>query len=397
MDSETDMPSLRLKNREDRRLRAGHLWVYSNEVDVASTPLKGLEPGAIARLSAHGGRFLGYVGVSPHSLIAGRIISRDPDHPPGKSLFAHRLKVAMGLRDRLYPGGCYRLIFGESDLLPGLVADRFGDYVVLQATTSTMEALKGPVIDAVQTVLAPKGILWRNDGAARDAEGLPRYTEVAAGEVPESVPLTENGIGFHAPVQQGQKTGWFYDQRDNRARLARYAPKDVLDVFCYAGAWGLSAAVAGAKATFVDSSEQALKTVSEGAAALDVTAECIKGGAFDVLAGLKEEGRRFDTVIVDPPAFIKRRKDHRQGLAAYQRINQLAMRLLSRDGLLVSCSCSHHLSIQELQGSIERAARHIDRFVQVLEIGGQSADHPIHPAIPETGYLKALFCRVLPA
>lgn len=397
MTASEDLPELRLNAREDRRLRAGHLWIYSNEVDVQATPLKSLDPGALVRVVSDRGRFLGYAGVNPHALIAARILSRDPEHPPGKGLFVHRLNVALALRERLYPGGFYRLAFGESDLLPGLVADRYGPYVVLQAGTAAMEAMKGEVVDAVSSILEPKGMLWRNDSGAREMEDLPRYVEVAAGHVPEAVGVVENGVEYTAPVQSGQKTGWFYDQRDNRHRFARYRPASVLDVFCYTGAWGLSVAAGGARAAFVDASAQALEGVRTDGARLGVEAEVFQGNAFDVLRGLRDENRQFDAVVVDPPAFIKRKKDHRQGVAAYQRINQLAMLLLARDGLLVSCSCSHHLATDELVAAIQRAARHVDRFVQVLEIGGQSADHPVHPAIPETRYLKAVFCRVLPA
>jgi 23S rRNA (cytosine1962-C5)-methyltransferase len=389
-----DFPELRLRPREDRRLRAGHLWVYSNEVDTAATPLVGLAPGAVASLLGADGRFLGYAGVNPHSLIAARILSRDPRHPPGRSLFVHRLKVALSLRDPLYPGGYYRALFGEGDELPGLVVDRFGDLVVLQAGTAAIEAMKGEVVDAVRKVLQPAGILWRNDGGVRELEGLPRYVEVAAGEVPDEARVIEEGIEFGAPIRHGQKTGWFYDQRDNRARLARYRPASVLDVYSYVGAWGLSAAARGARATLIDASAAALEIAGRNAQRLGLEVETVEGQAFDAMRALAEEGRSFDCVVVDPPAFIKRRKDHKAGLAAYQRANQLALRLLKRDGLLVACSCSFHLSTEELLGAIQRAARHFDRFVQVLEIGGQAADHPSHPAIPETRYLKAVFCRV---
>lgn len=393
--SAPDCPELRLKPREDRRLRAGHLWVYSNEVDTATTPLTAFEPGAIVRVNSAEGRFLGYAGVSPRSLIAARILARDLAHPPDRSLLVHRLKVALALRERLYAGGCYRALYADGDGLPGLIADRFGDVVVLQSGTAAMEAMKGAVVDAVQKVLAPTGILWRNDSGARDLEGLDRYVEVAAGEVPDEVRLVENGIEFTAAVRAGQKTGWFYDQRDNRARLARYQPASVLDVYGYTGAWGLSAAARGARATVVDSSAMALDTAERDAQRLGLTVETIQGQAFDVMKALADEGRSFDAVIVDPPAFIKRRKDQKAGLAAYQRANQLAMRLLERDGLLVSCSCSFHLSQDDLLLAIQRAARHMGRFVQVLELGGQAADHPSHPLIPETRYLKAVFCRVI--
>jgi 23S rRNA (cytosine1962-C5)-methyltransferase len=394
--SQPDFPDLKLKPREDRRLRAGHLWVYSNEVDTAATPLATLAPGAIVRLHSAEGRFLGYAGANPHSLIAARILSRDVSHPPGRPLFVHRLKMALALRERLYPEGCYRALFAEGDGLPGLVADRFGDIVVLQAGTAAIEAMKGEVVDAVQKVLAPAGILWRNDSAVREFEGLERYVEVAAGTVPDEARLVEGGIEFSAPIRAGQKTGWFYDQRDNRARLARYRPASVLDVFSYTGAWGLSAASRGARATLVDASASALDVAEAGARRLGLEIETVQGQAFDVMKALADEGRSFEAVIVDPPAFIKRRKDHKAGLAAYQRANQLAMRLLERDGLLVSCSCSFHLSQDDLLLAIQRAARHLGRVVQVLELGGQAADHPSHPLIPETRYLKAAFCRVVP-
>jgi 23S rRNA (cytosine1962-C5)-methyltransferase len=391
-----DFPELKLKPREDRRLRAGHLWVYSNEVDTGATPLTGLASGAIVRVSSAEGRFLGYAGVNPHSLIAARVLSRDTARPPDRSLFVHRLKVALSIRERLYGDGCYRALYADGDAVPGLIVDRFRDYVVLQAGTAAIEAMKGEVVDAVRKVLAPAGILWRNDAGAREPEGLERYVEVADGEVPEEVPVFEGGTQYTAPIHAGQKTGWFYDQRDNRARLARYSPASVLDVFSYTGAWGLSAATRGARATLVDASATALEIAARDAARLGVEVEIVQGQAFDVMKALADEGRSFEAVVVDPPAFIKRRKDQKAGLAAYQRANQLAIRLLERDGLLVSCSCSFHLSQDDHLLAIQRAARHMGRFVQVLELGGQAADHPSHPLIPETRYLKAVFCRVTP-
>lgn len=389
------LPELKLKSREDRRIRAGHLWIYSNEVDTTATPLTGFSAGQIVRLVSDRGRFLGYAGVNPHTLIAGRLLSRDPDSPPGADFLKRRLNAALGLRDRLYSSGHYRLIFGESDGVPGLVADRFGDYVVLQAGTVTMENLKGAVVDAVRSVLSPRGILWRNDSGARDMEALEKYVELACGEVPELVPVIEGDLEFRAPLHRGQKTGWFFDQRDNRQRFGRYPASRMLDVFCYTGAWGLAAARRGAASTFVDASAQALEWVQAEGRRLGLSTETRQGNAFEVLRELREEGRSFDAVIVDPPAFIKRRKDYRQGLAAYQRINQLAMLLLDQEGWLVGCSCSHHLPLDDLLGALQRAARHVSRRLQVVEIGGQSADHPIHPAIPETRYLKAVYCRVV--
>ncbi|NGX15868.1 class I SAM-dependent rRNA methyltransferase [Wenzhouxiangella sp. XN24] len=392
----TDYPELRLKPREDRRPRAGHLWIYSNEVDTAATPLNKLPAGAIVRLMSAEDRFLGYAGVSPHSLIVARILSRDVAHPPDRSLVVHRLKVALAMRERLYGQGCYRALFADGDGLPGLVVDRFGDIVVLQAGTATMENMKGDIVDAVTKVYSPAGILWRNDSSARKLEGLERYVEVAAGEVPDEVRVVDNALELTAPLRTGQKTGWFYDQRDNRARLARYRPDSVLDVFSYTGAWGLAAAARGARAMLVDSSATALEVAERDAQRLGLEVETAEGQAFDVMKALADEGRSFAAVVVDPPAFIKRRKDQKAGLIAYQRANQLAMRLLERDGLLVSCSCSFHLSQEDHLVAIQRAARHLGRAVQVLELGGQSADHPSHPLIPETRYLKAVFCRIVP-
>ena len=216
------LPSLRLKANADRRLRAGHLWVYSNEIDVAATPLNLFQPGDQAVLEAAGGKALGIVAMSPNNLICARLLSRDVKHVLDKSLLVHRLNVALSLRERLFDTPHYRLVYGDSDLLPGLVVDRFGDHLVVQLASATMEQAKDAVIEALVQVLKPRGILFKNDSAARDAECLTRYVETAFGLVPEWVALEENGVKFEAPVQGGQKTGWFYDHRMNRARLAPY-------------------------------------------------------------------------------------------------------------------------------------------------------------------------------
>ncbi|MGA9219741.1 MAG: RlmI/RlmK family 23S rRNA methyltransferase, partial [Pseudomonas graminis] len=214
------LPSLRLKPNADRRLRNGHLWVYSNEIDVAATPLNGFAPGAQAILEAAGGKPLGIVAMSPQNLICARLLSRDIKLPLDKSLLVHRLNVCLSLRERLFDKPFYRLVYGDSDLLPGLVVDRFGDILVVQLASAAMEQLKDDVLAALIQVIKPRGILLKNDSAARDAEGLNRYVETAFGLVPEWVALEENGVKFEAPVMEGQKTGWFYDHRMNRARLA---------------------------------------------------------------------------------------------------------------------------------------------------------------------------------
>ena len=394
------LPSLRLKANADRRLRAGHLWVYSNEVDTAATPLSGFTAGDQAILEAAGGKPLGIVGVSPNNLICARLLSRDLKHSLDKSLLVHRIQVALSLRDRLFDQPCYRLIYGDSDLLPGLVVDRFHDHLVVQLASATMERNKDAVLEALVQVLKPRGVLWKNDSSARDAEGLERYVDTAFGVVPEWVSLEENGVKFEAPVLQGQKTGWFYDHRMNRARLAPYVKgKRVLDLFSYIGGWGVQAAAFGASEVFcVDASAFALDGVERNAALNGVAEKmtCVEGDAFEAMRELKNAEERFDVVITDPPAFIKRKKDIKNGEAAYRRLNENAMRLLNKDGILVSASCSMHLEEDNLQNILLGSARHLDRNIQLLERGSQGPDHPVHPAIPETRYIKSITCRILP-
>jgi len=394
------LPSLRLKANADRRLRAGHLWVYSNEVDTAATPLSGFAAGDQAILEAAGGKPLGIVGVSPNNLICARLLSRDLKHSLDKSLLVHRIQVALSLRERLFDQPCYRLIYGDSDLLPGLVVDRFHDHLVVQLASATMERNRDAVLEALVQVIKPRGVLWKNDSAARDAEGLERYVDTAFGVVPEWLDLEENGVKFQAPVLQGQKTGWFYDHRMNRARLAPYVKgKRVLDLFSYIGGWGVQAAVFGASEVFcVDASAFALDGVERNAALNGVAEKmtCIEGDVFEAMKELKNSEERFDVVLTDPPAFIKRKKDLKNGEAAYRRLNEAAMRLLNKDGILVSASCSMHLPEDDLQNILLGSARHLDRNIQLLERGGQGPDHPVHPAIPETRYIKSLTCRLLP-
>ncbi|MDG9976766.1 class I SAM-dependent rRNA methyltransferase [Ectopseudomonas oleovorans] len=396
----SSLPSLRLKANADRRLRAGHLWVYSNEIDVAATPLHGFAAGDQAVLEAAGGKPLGIVAMSPNNLICARLLSRDVKHVLDKSLLVHRLNVCLSLRERLFDQPCYRLVYGDSDLLPGLVVDRFFDILVVQLASATMEAHKDDVLAALIQVCKPSGILFKNDSSARDAEGLERYVATAYGEVPEWVALEENGVKFEAPVIEGQKTGWFYDHRMNRARLAPYVKgKRVLDLFSYIGGWGVQAAAFGASEVFcVDASAFALDGVERNAT-LNGFAEkvtCVEGDVFAALRELKSAEERFDVVIADPPAFIKRKKDIKNGEAAYRRLNETAMRLLNKDGILVSASCSMHLEEDNLQNILLTSARHLDRNIQLLERGAQGPDHPVHPAIAETRYIKSLTVRLLP-
>ncbi len=389
------LPSLRLKRNEDRRLHAGHLWVFSNEVDTQQTPLPKFQAGELVRVLAHNDRALGLAYVNPKSLISARLLQTWT--MPDAAWFAARIRVALVLRERLYADPYYRVVYGESDGLPGLVVDRYGSQCVVQIGTAGMELLKPSIQAAVLQVLQCDALLFKNDSGAREMEGLPSYVEAVTGSFDELARVIEDGLHFRVPLVEGQKTGWFFDQAANRRALPKYVRKGarVLDVFSYLGAWAVRAAKAGASEVIcVDSSASALELAAKNGERNGVTVATRKGDAFDALEQLAKEPRRFDVVILDPPAFAKRRKDLPKALAAYKRLNQLAMQLLARDGILVSCSCSYHVSAADLQDAIAKAARAADKHLQILEFGGQAPDHPVHPAIAETRYLKAYFCRV---
>lgn len=393
----TNLPVLFLKRNEDRRLSAGHLWVYSNEVDTSKSPLSSFEPGSLAVIQSAAGKTLGAGYVNPRSLICARLLTRRPRAALDAGFFERRLRSALSLRESLFEQPYYRLVFGESDGLPGLVVDRYGSVLVVQIATAGMEAMRDLLLQALDRVLSPTGILLRNDSSVRVLEGLSQETEVI-GEVPETVMLTEGGVHFEVPLGTGQKTGWFYDQRSNRQALHKYVKdRQVLDVFSYVGAWGLQAAVAGAAGVCCVDSSPVAQTFMEKNIAANGLADKVRlenGDAFDVLKAMQDTDQRFDVVIVDPPAFIKRRKDIKSGEQGYGRLNRLALKLLAPDGILISCSCSMHLSEERLQQIVHQSAGKMGRQVQILERGFQCMDHPVHPAIAETAYLKALFCRV---
>ncbi|RCV89252.1 class I SAM-dependent rRNA methyltransferase [Billgrantia montanilacus] len=390
--------NLRLKKNADRRLKAGHLWLYSNEIDIEATPLKGMEPGAQVIVEAANGKAMGVAYVNPNSLISARVVSRDPNMRLDRSLLVHRFNQALALRERLYAKPFYRLVHGEGDLLPGLVIDRFDDVLVVQLNTLGMERLGEEVVAALDKVLSPRVIVFKNDSSGRRQEQLERQVEVVKGELSGPVLMEENGVRFSVPVLDGQKTGWFYDHRANRAWLnGLVAGKRVLDVFSYVGGWGVQAAANGASEVLcIDSSAQALEHVAENAAlnGLQEQVAVGEGDAFEALAALKADGEQFDVIVLDPPAFIRKRKDIPNGERAYGKLNREAMRLLGRDGLLLSASCSMHLAPERLMEVVRGAVRHQDRHGQVVFQGHQGSDHPVHPAIPETAYLKALGVRV---
>lgn len=393
-----NLPPLRLRKGEERRIRHGHPWVYSNQVDTASTPMSGFEPGELVRVYDDRDGLLGTAYVNPHSLICARLLTRDTGSTVDGFLIAKRLRAALELRERMYGEPYYRLVFGESDGLPGLVIDRYGSTLAGQISTAGMEALRPQVEEAVAEVLRPETFVWRNTGGARALENLPEYVEAAIGQVPDTLEAREDALRFRIDFAHAQKTGWFYDQRANRdlfARLVRRGAR-VLDMFAYLGGWGLRAAGFAERVLCVDASPSACEGIEANAAlnGLEERVATMQADAFDALKWLRHDGEQFDVVILDPPAFIKRRKDHAAGLAAYKRLNQQALRLLAPGGILVSCSCSHHLGGDELLHVVHEAASRAGRTATVLARLQQGPDHPVHPVLVETAYLKGLLCVV---
>lgn len=391
---------MHLNKGAERRIRSGHHWIYNNEVDQSASPLKGFAPGQVANVVDFRGKPVGSFMVNPHALICARLISRSADRGLTSSLIKNRLKQALALRQMCYQQPYYRWVYGDSDGLSGLVVDRFGDVLSVQVSTAGIEACLENILEHLIRLVQPKGILLKNDGKMRSVEGLDSYVRVAYGEVPDQVVLVENGVSFEAPLMTGQKTGWFYDHRPNRALAASFAKdKTVLDVFSYLGGWGLTAGSQGAKEiTCVDASALALAGVAENARrnGLEDRLTTHEGDAFDILQTLHSEKQRFDIVIVDPPAFITRRKDIDAGERAYQRLNDAAMKLVSHGGLLVSASCSMHLENDRLRDMIRASARKLDRHALILAEGSQGADHPVLPAVRETRYIKSIFAQVSP-
>ena len=391
------MQRLFLKKHEDRRLRAGHLWIFSNEVDVKRSPLTAFAPGEAAQVCAADGRTIGTAYVNPASLIAARIVSRKADEPLDAALIKKRLERALQLRETLFDVPFYRLCHGEGDWLPGLVLDRYGDVFSAQITTAGMEAQKDALLEVLGELFSPKAVLLRNDVSVRTMENLPLLVETGMGTVPDEIEVRESGAAFTVSLAEGQKTGWFYDQRPNRVEAAKYAKgKTVLDAFCYAGAFGVMAARNGAAGvTFLDASKQALDMASRNLAAnAGCPGETLPGDALDTLAALRDGGRKFGVVCVDPPAFIKRKKDAEQGLNAYRRVNDLGLQLVENGGILTSCSCSHHLEAEALRRLIAQCAAKRGLNTQLLYQGFQGPDHPVHPSMPETAYLKVFILRV---
>lgn len=393
------MVALRLKKREERRVQAGHSWVFSNEIDTAVTPLKDLQPGSAVTLESANGKFLAHAYVNPHSLIAARITSRRSGLPFSATSLRERLEQSLRLRTRRYCENYYRLVHSEGDFLPGLTVDRYADVLVVQITTAGMELYREEIVDSLRALCDVKAIYLRNDSPVRDLEKLPSYREWAYGAEVETLHIVENGLKFTVPAELSQKTGWFYDHRDSRAALAPWVKdKRVLDIYTYMGAFGINAVDAGARQVLgIDVSQSAVEAANANAAlngyADRYRAQC--ADAVECMRSLFEEGERFDVVVLDPPAFIKRRKDRDAGLRHYALNNRLAMRLLNPGGIILSASCSQQLGQDELLQQMRKSLPREAMGLQVLASVQQGADHPVNVAMPETRYLSGAIARVV--
>ena len=391
-DPETGHPRVRLQPRKHRRLRAGHPWVYSNEIEMDAAARQ-LPRGSLVTLVNAGDEPLGTAMFNPHSLVAGRLLTAEADAIIDRVFLAERLRKAVDLRERLVTVPYCRLVHAEADGLPGLVIDRFGDIVVCQINAAGIERLEAELVAAVEEVLTPATIVLRNDAAVRGLEGLEGYVRVCKGKVGGPVLLEENGVRFFADVLGGQKTGWFYDQRENRAATAAVSRGGrVLDVYTYLGGFGIQAAAADASdVLMVDRSEQALELAARSADLNGVGDRCrfLRGTAFEEMARLREAGERFDLVISDPPAFVKSRKDLVAGLKGYAKMARLAAGLVAPGGFLFLGSCSHNVDVETFAEQVRHGIEHAGRNGRILRTAGAGPDHPVHPFLPESAYLKA--------
>ena len=385
-------PILKLMAGRHKRVRGGYPWVYSNEVVMDATAKK-LAPGALVRLEAGNGEPLGVAMFNPRTLISARLLDRNCDRVIDRTFLIDKVTAAVSLRERLYPGGYYRLIHAEADGLPGLIVDRYGGLCVIQANTAGMDRMLSDLVAALEAVLEPTCIVLRNDSNARELEGLKEDVRVAKGALDGLTEIFEYGIPYLADMRTGQKTGWFYDQRDNRALVARMASgARVLDGYAYIGGFGIGCARAGASAvTILDRSAPALDLAMQSARRNGVEDRCsaTRAEVFPELERLAAAGERFDIVIVDPPAFVKSRKDLQAGVRGYRKLARLAAPLVERGGLLFIASCSHNVDRPTFDEQVARGVEDADRSARILFEGGAGLDHPVHPALPETAYLKA--------
>jgi 23S rRNA (cytosine1962-C5)-methyltransferase len=390
-------PSVHLMPGGHRRAVWGHPWVFSNEIRMDAAA-KALAPGSLVRLVAEHGEAIGVASFNPHTLIAARLLARAPEAPIDVAFFAERLSRALALRERIVDVPFYRLVHAEADGLPGLIIDRYSQALVLQANTAGMERLTPLLLEALDTVLSPAAVLLRNDSQVRGLEGLNPSVEWARGGLNQPIELLENRVKFSIELGQGQKTGWFFDQRENRAMVASFAQDArMLDLYCYGGGFAVQAACRGATEVLaIDRSEPALAAASLAAETNGVAERCRfhQGEVFAELRRLNDARERFDIVVADPPAFVKSKKELAQGAKGYRKLVRLAAPLVNSGGLLFVASCSHHVDPPLFADQVRRGLIDANRSGRILASTGAAKDHPAHPALPESAYLKAQFLQL---
>ncbi len=390
------MTRITLNKNEDRRIKSGHPWVFSNEIRETSGDRSA---GITAELYDAAGGFIGIGHYNPHSLIAFRLISRQREDIDSAAFFEGRIAAALAHRQARYPDlTTFRAVYGESDFLPGLVVDKYGDYLSLQFLSAGMDCRREQVVAALRNVLSPLGIIARNDVAVRKLEGLDETVDVLWGDIPDRVEMVENGLRFQVNLREGQKTGGFLDQKQNHLLLREIsAGKKVLDCFCYTGSWAIHAAAFGALSVLgVDISARAVGQASSHAK-LNKMADRVRFeecDAFERLRSLQQEGERFGVIVMDPPAFVKSRKNIAEATKGYLTVNRRALELLEPGGYLITCSCSYLMGREAFRDMLIQAARLAKREVRLVETCSQAADHPVLLSFPEAEYLK---CFVLQA
>lgn len=387
------LPAVRLQPGREKRVLSGYPWVFSNEIRM-EPGLREVPLGGLVRLESSNGRPIAIAGFNRHALIAARVLARDLAATIDSGFLAARLQAAAELRARLFERPFYRAVHAEADGLPGLVVDRYGEVLVVQSNTALMDRLETPLLDALEEVFAPAAIVLRNDSPARTLEGLETGVRLARGTLSGPVELEENGARFLADPLGGQKTGWFFDQRDNRAFVARLASgRTAIDVYTHTGGFGIQMALAGAtQVTLVDRSASALETASAAAALNGVAGRLAfrKADAFDELQRLRDRGESFGVVVIDPPAFVKSKKDLKAGAQGYRKLARLAARIVEPGGILLAASCSHHVDAVLFADLVARGLTDAGRTGRILRQAGAGPDHPVHPLLPESAYLKAI-------
>jgi 23S rRNA (cytosine1962-C5)-methyltransferase len=386
----SSMKTVHLKHKEDRRITRGHPWVFSNE--LRELPRE-LVSGELVDVHDASGKFIGRGYINPHSLIAVRILTRIQEEI-NVDFIRRRISTARELRTRLGFGESYRAVYSEGDGMPGLIVDKYANTIVIQSLTAGIDRLLDVISSVLREIFSPEAIVLRNDSGSRVLEGLPLEKRVIEGSISGPVTIEESGIVYRVDVLEGQKTGFFFDQRENRLALKDYVGgQRVLDCFCYVGAWSFSAAQFGAaEVTGLDSSEKAISLASENAARNGLGAKFRTADVFDELRMLEKKRERFGCIILDPPAFVKSRAKVREALKGYKEINLRAMKLLEVGGTLVTCSCSHHINQDLFREMLIDAAFSAGRQAQLREMRSQARDHPVLLAVRETQYLK---CAIL--